>query len=209
MTLIIGVESPEENCAYVMADSGAWMSNVREVLMTPKIWRCGDWVVGAAGELMQVQIARGIKLPDVLNTEEIGIELMLAQWHRRVIAEVSAYTRDLVAICGSNGESQNIPGFICARRGLVFAVNGGAASRCTRGWDSCGILRQYAQGAMRALALRTKNPFDHARETMQCAYADSDYVWGPVRWMSTKAETMGTFDATTVQMLNQLYSPAA
>lgn len=206
MTLIIGVESPEEECAYVLTDSGAWMNNVREVLVTPKIWRDGDWLVGGAGELAQVSVARLHALPVCSHDDSTAdIEAGLGIWHRDLIGHWAIYAQSLVTILGSQGQSSNIPTFICALGSRVFDVTGGTASRCIRGYEAVGILRQYTLGALRALSLRSKNPFDLAREAMQCAYADSDYVWGPVRWASTKAKEIGVFDATTAQMLNQLW----
>lgn len=205
MTLIIGIESPEENCSYVMADSGGWMNNIREVLATPKIWRDGDWVIGGAGELTQVGTARQIKLPQSVSVGEPELtELLLSNWHYEVLAAIATRTRDIIACLGSAGESHNIPSFIAAFKGQVFAINGGAASRCTRGYDATGIVRQYALGAIRALDQSAKSRYDLGRAVMNCAYADTDYVWGPVNWMSTTGDK-GGFDASTAAMTEQLF----
>lgn len=182
MTCIIGVEEPEKQRAVVFFDSGMWRGEHAAQLTTPKVWRDGDWIIGAAGHWSCLRILRQTPLPQRPDTATtLDIELALGDWNEialRRIGELATLIRT-----ADDGAKRDSPSILVARRGLVFDVEDCSVTRASRGWEAIGMWT-YAAGALAALR-QTEDPFSSGARAMRAVGEVTSAVMAPIYWLAT------------------------
>lgn len=182
MTLIIGIEDPQQHRAIMFSDSGVWRNNSRaDSLSEPKIWRDGEFVVGVSGNVAHLQAIRRIKLnpvPTAAPAQDVIEEL--GRWGAVCLGIIAAQNS---SIRTAIPEMQISPHHILVAHGArIFHVQDQAAIRVERGWCSIGDW-EYAEGALSALSDRP--PFQQGERAMRAVDAIVDSVRAPFRWMAT------------------------
>lgn len=182
MTCIIGIEEPEKQRAVVFADSGMWRGEHKAELTIRKLWRDGDWIIGAAGHWSCLRILRQTSLPEpTCGATALDIELALGDWSELVlrrIGELASLVRT-----ASDDIKRDSPAILVACHGFVFDVEDCSVTRCTRGWEAIGMWT-YAAGALAALR-QTEDPFSSGVRAMRAVGEVTSAVMAPIYWLAT------------------------
>lgn len=178
MTLILGVEDPENNRAIVFSDSGAWLGDTTQELLEPKVWRCGGWVLGIAGRIADSQSMRRRAIAEPAG--DLGAFECLSKWANGVLREI--HQRDLAV--GAKDPSK--PGIVAAHGATVWEVDSlGAVNRTVGGFQSAGYADE-AMGALVALAqISEVGPHERGSRAMLAARLLNKHVHGRIDWKST------------------------
>lgn len=181
MTLILGIESPDDNTAIVCADSGAWRSEIRFENRRPKVFRRGALVIAMCGDVWHGQLARTVAWEDPDVSDVAVIEYI-----DRVLTLIAEQAD---RIQKTQDEKMHGPSIVVAAGARVYhsGPDGGVASP-THGIVSAGYGYQVAYGA--ALALREQGvpTMANAERTMRLATQWTDGCMAPIRWMTTTGE---------------------
>jgi len=181
VTLILGVEDPENNRAIVFSDSGAWTGGFQQELDEPKVWRCGGWVLGAAGPIADSQSMRRRELLD--PSEGVSRFDCLAKWVNGVLREL--HQRDQAL--GATREDLQRGRVIAAHSGRVWEIDAvGAITRTTAGFSFAGY-GEEATGAMVAIGevSPTLAAMTRGATAMRVARSVNAKVHGRIDWKST------------------------
>jgi len=192
MTLILGVEDPVRSRSFLFADTGIWRKgDAGAQLMSPELWRQGEWICGAAGDWELVQATQRIELPAIGQgySQEAVIGL-LNSWQEDVYRRCGVIA---ALVKGVDGEARfSTPAIVIAYEGMVFDCEDMSTCRTTLGFAAAGYWN-YAYGAMGALKLAACTPEQAGRTAMKAVDSVTDGVRGPFIWACTDG-TEGTFE---------------
>lgn len=182
MTLIIGIEDPQQKRAIVFADSGVWRSQDRaDNLDQPKIWRSFGWVIGVSGNLSQSHIVRNKYLPELPASSSLDTVIdALCAWSTEVLTAMGAMHQRIRQADPSREFGRY--DILAAHGSRVFHVYDQNATHTTRGYVSIGMW-DYSEGALSALS--DKPPFQQGQRAMLAVDAIVDSVRAPFRWLAT------------------------
>lgn len=184
MTVIIGIEDPDNGRVIMFADSGIFHADHGAVLSTPKIWRDGDWIVGMAGSWKDSRLLRQTKLPMLaLDASELEVADAVAEWNERAVQRTGELHTTIRA--ADNTAALDTPSILVARNSLLFDVEDCAVMRTGDGWQSAGMWT-YASGALSALdAIEGLTQFERGARAMKAVERVTINVICPVRWLAT------------------------
>lgn len=186
MTLILGIEDGDK--AYVFGDRAVFRNGGGFVarLTEPKIWASNGWVIGACGDFDFCCAAQRIPAPQ-------GDDLY--PWIEEIYSRFGEMSSKFK---GADSEAKpSSPGFIAARGGNVFIVEGMCVLRTTSRYGAVGAPWQFATGAMAALngtytVGATEPALFIGKEAMQAVQGVTDSMAPPFDWICTDG-TSGAF----------------
>lgn len=178
MTLILGVEDPENGRAIMFSDSGAWTGGFTQELDEPKIWRCGGWVLGMSGRIADSQSMRRREIMEPSGV--MGRFESLSKWANGVLREIQARDEALGL------KDQDRPVIVAAHSGRVWEVDpAGAVTRTTSGFACAGIYEEAAGAMMALLRIPELDPMECGRRSILIARSMNTKIHGRIDWKST------------------------
>lgn len=193
MTLILGVEDPVNERAFLFCDSGIWRNGDASATLSPrKIWRSNGWIAGAAGAWDLCQAIPRIEIPHCRSdADETEVTTALLGWIDAVYdrcGDIAARVRKV------DGDAKyGTPSIVVARGSMVFEVEETGVCRTTLGY-ACAGAWTYALGAMSALDVANLPAFERGKEAARAVNRITDAVRPPFHFLGTDA-TSGTFGA--------------
>lgn len=194
MTLILGIEDPARERSIVCADSGMWEGDLVDTLVEPKLWTCGAWVVGAAGELGAVQAVRWGATAHAFRTIEDRTDVNALENCVGVFAErafeVLAQFAERCRRVDPSRETKG-PHFVVAWGRYVWEVGEGCVVRRIGGFGVAGMMTPAiaALAMSRARDAELNIPFDAfmTAERVQRVVADvTSCTRPPWHWCVTR-----------------------
>lgn len=183
MTLILGVEDPDNARALIFADSGCWAGNsFVHSEVTPKIWRDRHWIVGCAGHYADIQLAQRMRLPEHQPGRD-GVLRVLSDWNWNFTEEVGKNHAALTK--AQDGARWDSPCLIVGIYDQIWHVEDLSVTRARDGFNAAGAIGHQARFAMRVLKYRDNDPKRDAVDVMKIATETTDSARGPIRWFGT------------------------
>jgi hypothetical protein len=193
VTLILGVEDPQNHRAILCCDSGAWKGDQIDSLRTPKIWRQDSWLVGLAGGWAQSQRARLVYLPDPKSESREDIEAAIVRWSDELLDSLGQLAERIRRV--EPDEKTQGPGIVVARGPWVWDVCDGGVVNSERGMNATGVA-DYAVAAHAALTGVGFSGEELAWGICRAVAKVTKSVEAPFRWMSTTGAS-GTWNSVT------------
>lgn len=182
MTLILGVEDPNNDRAIVACDSGAWRGDEIGILREPKVWRKNGWVIGLAGTWAQSIACRSVELPECSPGDpkrESHVQAFAIS-----VAACIAKSNELVRRTDPNEPTRDA-GLVVAHGWTVWGVGEGCAISTTGGYLAEGT-SDYAAGALEGIrAAGTMSALPLALLTLRTVYGITRMIHPPFRWFAT------------------------
>lgn len=177
MTCIVGLE--HNGGVTLGADSMLSDFWAGAAMVTPKVWKTGEWVYGYCGSLRAGQILQHIfsapQLPD--DTDDESFE-------RYLVSEWSETLRAVFLDAGHakikhEVQTANDTWFLFGVRGRLYTMQGDySVWRTDRGYASIGSGEQFALGALEVLK-KSHSSVKHKLETALAAAAEHAPTVGP------------------------------
>jgi hypothetical protein len=183
MTLVLGIEDPTNNRAILVADSGAWKGDQKDILKRPKIWRSNGWIVGLSGIYLHAQRAMAVPCPelDVTTTRDEVEEAVLA-WSDKMLDAIGANWERVKRI---DPEAKTYaPCLLLAWGPWIFESQEGSAVSVERGFQAIGC-EDYALGAFEALNVSDRSAEWMAHAIVLAVGRCTRNVERPFNWMAT------------------------
>lgn len=147
MTLLIGIEDPQNNRALLCADSGNWRGSERGVAAQPKVGALNGWLYGIAGSRWQTDVIQyELPLPELGHGQDAQEQLFRWAWQ---FAEA----------CSKRGNLSQSKDSDCGFSALVahdvriwHIDDAGGVCMLAREFQTAGAAQDVALGALAALS---------------------------------------------------------
>lgn len=186
MTCIVGME--HKGNVTIGGDSMLSDYWAGHPMLSPKVWKTGEYIYGGCGTLRGLQILRWIftapQLPDG-DTDDDLEQYLVQEW--------AEYVRQAFIDHGAVKTDREVQGtdgtwFMFGVRGRLYTMQSDfSLYRTSRGYNSIGSGEQFALGALEVLK-RSNSSVTHKLETALAAAAEHAPTVGPPYHIVTTEE---------------------
>lgn len=148
----------------------------------PKVFKCGEFILGGAGSFRAIQILRNhLSLRDLYPNEDLTVYM-----ETEFIESVRGCLKHFASAASDDGTDVFSGGFLVGARGRLFNIGGDfQVGENHYPYDSVGCGADYALGSLYSLDKSSLGPVDQITIALEAAQQFSAGVRAPFNIMAT------------------------